>query len=255
MERSMRLIAALCVVSLCAAYSHAAVTIKDRAGDTPLVLDQATDYVLNNVSISGLQDTAALTLSGRINSVAITNSRFGDVRIGANGRAAAMECAGALVGKFSADNSSFYDAENELASFKQGAFGTVTFKNCTFRTSESFLRQMYMNSPWRLSPPVTEFYNIERLELLDNTFINTIVIIHPSVKQVILRGDTSGIHVESADTQVILLNPGQPADAADPSHSTACAQTNPADTVGTITQFAKSLVNAILPRRTIVYVG
>jgi len=99
----------------------------------------------------------------------------------------------------------FYDAENELVSLARGSFGHVVFERCTFRTSESFLRQIVERNPWRDSPPVAEFANIERLELLDVEFDNAKVIIHPSVKQVILRGDIRQIEVIDPGTQVIRL--------------------------------------------------
>ena len=66
---------------------------------------------------------------------------------------------------------------------------------------------MYAANPWRTTPPITEFFNIERLELLDNEFSNTTIIIHPSVKTVVLRGDISKMLIESPNTQVILLAP------------------------------------------------
>ncbi len=74
---------------------------------------------------------------------------------------------------------------------------------------------MYSASPWRTWPPVTEFYNIDRLELLDNTFANTIVVIHPSVKKVIIRGEIPGLQIDDKNaTQVIRLpaptDPDQP---------------------------------------------
>jgi len=71
------------------------------------------------------------------------------------------------------------------------------------------LRKIYSNSPWRTALPTTEFYNIDRLELLDNEYVNTTIVIHPSVKMVIFRGDVSKLRIQSPDTQVLRLEPGQ----------------------------------------------
>jgi len=185
---------------------HGQVTIKSQHIDAPLVLNQDTDFVLKDVYIKGLKDAAALTLAGKIASVNIQNCHFGEVTAGANGHAAALEASGAAVGSFTATDSAFYDAENQLVSFKEGSFGTVTFLHCIFKASDSFLKNVYAQSPWRTCPPVTEFYNIDRLELLDNQYTNTVIVIHPSVKMVIFRGDISNIQVESPNTQVIRLD-------------------------------------------------
>jgi hypothetical protein len=118
-----------------------------------------------------------------------------------------MEAVGATVGAMTVSDSAFYDAENQLVSLRDGSFGTVTFLHCTFKTSEAFLKKLYADNPWRTAPPTTEFYNIERLELLDNEFNNTTIIIHPSVKTVVLRGEVSRLMIESPNTQVIRLEP------------------------------------------------
>ena len=55
------------------------VRIEARETDSPLVLDQNTDYVLDRVEIRGLADVSALTLTGDIKRVEITNSRFGQI--------------------------------------------------------------------------------------------------------------------------------------------------------------------------------
>jgi hypothetical protein len=197
------------VVALLAAGSaaRADVTIQDRRGDTPLVLNQPEDYIVRNVRISGLTDQAALTLAGPIRSVTIENSKFGEIWSGENGKAAALETIGAAVGNVKVTDSAFYDSENQLVSLRDGSFGTVTFMHCTFKNSEGFLKKLYAANPWRTAPPTTEFYNIDRLELLDNEFNNTTIVIHPSVKTVVLRGDISKLLVESASTQVIRLAP------------------------------------------------
>ena len=75
-------------------------------------------------------------------------------------------------------------------------------------SSDAFLKGVYERNPWRTTPPVTEFYNIERLELLDNEFFNTTIVIHPSVKTVVVRGDISRLVVESAGTRVIRMPSG-----------------------------------------------
>jgi hypothetical protein len=191
------------------------VVIKDRSDDSPLVLNQPVDYILRNVAVAGVRDNAALTLAGKVQSVRIFNGRFGDVLAGPNGRAAALDAAGANVATFVATDSQFYDAENQLASLRDGTFGTVRFERCAFRTSEPFLKQLYARSPWRAWPPVTEFFNIDRLELLDNSYENTIVVIHPSVKQVVIRGGAPQIQVQGRETQVIRLE-AAPAGTASP---------------------------------------
>ena len=131
--------------------------------------------------LSGLRDMAALTLSGQIRSVTIENSRFGEIWSGANNKAAALEAVGASVGNFKVTDTAFYDSENQLLSLRDGTFRTVTFMHCSFKTSEAFLKKLYAQNPWRTTPPTTEFYNIERLELFDNEFSNTTIVIHPSV--------------------------------------------------------------------------
>jgi hypothetical protein len=193
----------LVAVASLAASAKAEITLQDRTGDTPLVLSQPEDYILKNIRISGLRDMAALTLSGQIRSVTIENSRFGEIWSGANNKAAALEAVGASVGSFKVTDTAFYDAENQLLSLRDGTFRTVTFMHCSFKTSEAFLKKIYAENPWRTTPPTTEFYNIDRLELFDNEFSNTTIVIHPSVKTVVLRGDVSKLLIESPNTQVI----------------------------------------------------
>ena len=185
------------------------IVIKDRQSDVPLVLSKPDDYLLRNIRISGVTDNAALMLAGQIRSVTIENSKFGDVRAGGNNTAAAMAAqSGSFVANIKVTDSAFYDAENQLVSLREGSFGTVTFQHCVFKNSEAFLKRVYADSPWRTTPPTTEFYNIERLELLDNEFSNTTIVIHPSVKTVVLRGDVSRLLVESPETQVVRLDMG-----------------------------------------------
>lgn len=183
---------------------------RDRSGSTPLVLDQNTDYVVRGVSITNVRDAAALTISGRISSILMSNSSFGQVTSSTTDRAMALQTSGASISSFRATDCSFYDAESQLVSFKDSSFGTVVFERCKFRNSESFMKTLQEKSPWRNSPPVTEFANIERLELLDNDFSNTVIVIAPSVKQVILRGDISGIFIQDPATQVMVLPVPQP---------------------------------------------
>lgn len=195
----------------------AEIQLKDAVLDEPLVLNEQADYVLRNVAVTGLTDCAAITLAGRIGSVTLDGCTFGQVWTGIEGRAAGIDCAGAMIGALVARDTIFFDAENQLASLKDGSFGKVTFERCRFYTTESFLRRIYTDNPWRTTPPVTEFYNIERLELLDNEYSNTIVVIHPSVKQVVIRGDLPGLKVhDEHETEVIRLNPGQEPDGLAP---------------------------------------
>jgi hypothetical protein len=191
--------------------SKAEITIQDRRSDVPLVLNKPDDYILKNVRVAGVLDHAALTLSGPIRSIRIENSKFGEVRAATDQKAAAMEAVSASVGQFTVTDSAFYDAENQLVSLRNGSFGTVTFTHCTFKTSDAFLKAVYAANPWRTTPPVTEFYNIDRLELLDNEFSNTTIVIHPSVKTVVLRGSLTNVQVESPQTRIVLLNPTMPA--------------------------------------------
>lgn len=204
----------IAVMLASAAAASTEIVMRDLSMDRPLVLDENANYHLANVTVAGLSDCAALTLAGRINSIILERCAFGRVYAGGDGKAAALECAGAVVGKLSASNTSFFDAENQLACLKDGAFGKVSFDHCRFSTSDEFLKRIYAESPWRISPPVTEFYNIDRLELLDNEFVNTTVVIHPSVKQVVLRGEIPGLRIVSHEhTQVVRLNPGQKPDS------------------------------------------
>jgi len=196
---------ALLLLALSAVSARAEITLQDRTGDSPLVLSQPEDYILKNIRISGLRDMAALTLSGQLHSVTIENSRFGEIWSGSNNKAAALEAVGASVGTFTVTDTAFYDAENQLLSLRDGNFRNVTFMHCSFKTSEAFLKKIYAENPWRSTPPTTEFYNIERLELFDNEFSNTTIVIHPSVKTVVLRGDVSKLLIESPNTQVIYV--------------------------------------------------
>ena len=52
--------------------ARGAVHIKDRTVNEPIVLDQPEDYFLHKVYISGITDLSALTLTGKINSVTLT---------------------------------------------------------------------------------------------------------------------------------------------------------------------------------------
>ena len=204
--------AAACGMVLSFATSSLAtqIELKDTELGKPLVLNEEADYVLRKVVVTGLTDCAAITLSGRITSVTLEGCTFGQVWTGVEGHAAGIECAGAMIETLVARDTTFFDAENQLASLKDGSFGIVTFERCRFYTSESFLKRIYTDNPWRTTPPVTEFFNIERLELLDNEYSNTVVIIHPSVKQVVIRGELPGLKVaDEHETEVIRLNPGE----------------------------------------------
>jgi hypothetical protein len=202
-----------CLAALVATFApadaFANVTIKDRSVNQPLVLDQNEDYVLHNVRVTGVTDVAALTLAGRINSVNLTNCVFSNVWSGLNGKAAAAEAQGAIVGQFSATDTAFEDAQHQLLCLREGAFGTVTLQRCKFRTSDSFLKKIYADDPWRTAPPTTEFANIDRLELLDNEYTNTVLVVHPSVKTLIFRGDLANVRLQSTSTHVIRLERGQ----------------------------------------------
>jgi hypothetical protein len=220
-------LAILVVVVIAARPAAANITIKDRTINQPLVLDQNDDYYLRNVHISGITDLAALTLTGKINSVNLSHCIFSNIWAGANGKAIAAEAQGAIVGSFVATDTAFEDAQHQLLCLREGAFGTVTFQRCKFRTTDSFLKKIYTEDPWRSSPPTAEFANIERLELLDNEYVNTILIVHPSVKVVIFRGDISNVRLQSPSTHVIRLEKDQ-----DPSminmDGTAVASATPA---------------------------
>src|SRR5688500_4363124 len=100
-----------CLLGLAATLPATAdVSIKDRTLTEPLVLDQNEDYLLQRVHVSGVTDMAALTLTGRINSVALRQCSFRNVWPGMNGKAVAAEAQGAIVGSFSATDSAFEDA-------------------------------------------------------------------------------------------------------------------------------------------------
>jgi hypothetical protein len=203
-------VAVTCLAALAFALPTAAgVTIRDRTLSQPLVLDQNEDYYLHNVNVSGVTDMAALTLTGKINSVILSHCVFSNIWAGANGKAVATEAQGAIVNSFVATDTAFEDAQHQLLCLREGAFGTVTFQRCKFRTTDSFLKKIYAADPWRSTPPTAEFANIDRLELIDNEYVNTILIVHPSVKMVILRGDISNLRLQSPSTHVIRLENGQ----------------------------------------------
>jgi hypothetical protein len=206
----------------------AAIVVKDRHTSEPLVLDQADDYLLQNVRITGVSDLAALTLTGRINSVTIDNCLFSNVWSGINGKASAAESQGAVVGSLVATDSRFEDAQHQLICLREGAFGTVSFQRCKFRTSDSFLKRIYADDPWRNKPPTTEFANIDRLELIDNEYSNTILIVHPSVKMVVFRGDMSNVKLVSPSTTVIRLRPGQEPEMVGPDGTVVASVKQPA---------------------------
>ncbi len=238
----------LLLLALSAMSARAEITLQDRTGDSPLVLSQPEDYILKNIRISGLRDMAALTLSGQIRSVTIENSRFGEIWSGANNKAAALEAVGASVGTFTVTDTAFYDAENQLLSLRDGNFRNVTFMHCSFKTSEAFLNKIYAQNPWRSTPPTTEFYNIERLELFDNEFSNTTIVIHPSVKMVVLRGDVSKLLIESPNTQVIYIPAHvEPPPLAPPDHATFAA-TRPNDSSPQIAKTAVADASSAMKR-------
>jgi len=187
----------------------AVTTIKNRTINQPLVLDQNDDYILHKVYISGVSDVAALTLTGKISSVRLSSCVFSNIWAGATGKASAAEAQGAIVGQFTAVDTACEDAQHQLLCLREGAFGTVTFQRCKFRTTDSFLKKIYAEDPWRTTPPTCEFANIDRLELFDNEYVNTILIVHPSVKTVVLRGDISNLRLESPSTHVIRLEKDQ----------------------------------------------
>jgi hypothetical protein len=219
-------VALLAVCSFIGALPAAAtITIKDRTLTQPLVLDQNEDYYLSRVYVSGITDLAALTLTGKIGSVTLSNCVFSNIWAGTNGKAVAAEAQGAIVNSFVATDTAFEDAQHQLVCLREGAFGTVTFQRCKFRTSDSFLKRIYSEDPWRTSPPTTEFANIDRLELIDNEYSNTILIVHPSVKMVIFRGDISNLRLQSPGTHVIRLEKGQ--DPATIAYGTALAMAPP----------------------------
>jgi hypothetical protein len=233
---------ALALSLLCPTTLSANVVMRNLSLDRPLILDENTDYELNRVTVTGLWDCAALTLTGRINSVLLERCTFGRVWAGEEGKAAAMECIGAVVGTFTARNTTFFDAENQLAALREGSFGRVTFERCRFATSDSFLKQIYANNPWRTTPPVAEFYNIDRLELLDNEYSNMVVIIHPSVKQVVVRGSLPGLKLENPQsTQLIQLQPNQLASSVPSASSSQLASSSSPSPAGLIV-FAAALL-------------
>jgi len=215
-----------CAAGIVTPSAQGAVHIKDRTINEPIVLDQPEDYFLHKVYISGITDLSALTLTGKINSVTLTHCVFTNIWAGMNNKAVAAESQGAIVGSFAATDSAFEDAQHQLLCLREGAFGTVTFTRCRFKTSDQFLKRIYAEDPWRNAPPTTEFANIDRLELIDNEYSNTILVIHPSVKLVIFRGDLSNVRLQSPATHVIRLERNQ--DPASISYDgTAMASTLP----------------------------
>src|ERR1051326_3123598 len=132
-------LAGLCVWLFLSTQVFGNVVMRGISLDRPLVLDQNTDYELHDVSVTGLMDCAALTLTGRINSVLMDRCAFGRVWAGEDGKGAGLECAGAVVGTLTARQTTFFDAENQLAALREGSFGRVTFERCRFSTSDSFL--------------------------------------------------------------------------------------------------------------------
>jgi hypothetical protein len=210
----------------------AAIEIKDRHSSEPLVLDQDDDYRLHNVRITGVTDAAALILTGRITSVTIDQCVFSTIWSGDNGKASAAESQGAVVGSLVATDTRFEDAQHQLVCLREGAFGTVSFTRCTFKTSDSFLKRIYADNPWRTKPPTTEFANIDRLELIDNQYSNTVLMVHPSVKLVIFRGDIANVKLQSPSTTVIRLKPGQDPASIGPD-GTVVASAEPTEHVDT----------------------
>jgi hypothetical protein len=217
---------AVIVALICAQFALAEIVIKDRAITEPLVLDQPDDYILHKVYISGLTDMAALTLTGKINSVTISKCLFGNIWAGMNNKATAAEAQGAIVNTFIATDTIFEDSQHQLVCLREGAFGQVTFRNCKFRTSDAFLKKVYSEDPWRAAPPTTEFANIDRLELIDNEYTNTVLIVHPSVKMLIFRGDISNVRLASPNTHVIRLHKGQDPASVGPDGTVARGEEN-----------------------------
>lgn len=201
---------ALAIGCLAALPASATIHIKNRTVNQPLVLDQQDDYCLSKVYISGVTDVAPLTLTGKINSVTLSQCIFSNVwsSMGQQ-KAVAAESQGAIVGAFTAVDTAFEDAQHQLLCLREGAFGTVSFTRCRFRTTDQFLKKIYADDPWRTTPPTTEFANIDRLELIDNEYSNTILVIHPSVKLVIFRGDLTNVRLQSPGTHVIRLERNQ----------------------------------------------
>ena len=183
--------------------ASAEIRLQDIQSSSPLILNKHEDYLLRNVRVSGLNDQSALLLSGPIRSVTIENSKFGDIAAGPNRKATGLDSSQTSVATIKVSDTAFFDSENQLLCLRDGSFGTVTFLHCTFKNSDAFLKSIYVANPWRTTPPTTEFANIERLELLDNEFSNTTIVIHPSVKTVVVRGEIANLLVESAQTRVI----------------------------------------------------
>jgi hypothetical protein len=160
--------------------------------------------------------------------VTLSHCIFSNIWAGMNGKAVATESQGAIVNTFVATDTAFEDAQHQLLCLREGAFGTVTFQRCKFRTTDSFLKKIYASDPWRTTPPTTEFANIDRLELLDNEYVNTTLVIHPSVKVVIFRGDMTNVRLQSPSTHVYRLEKGQEPSII-PNTAVASAMPKPAD--------------------------
>src|SRR5437762_2045013 len=141
-------LAALCLALLFSTSVFGNVVMKGISLDRPLVLDENKDYELHDVSVTGLMDCAALTLTGRISSVLLERCAFGRVWAGEEGKAAAMECAGGVVGTFTARHTSFFDVENQLAALREGRFGRVRFERCRLSLRCRFLQTIYAVNSW-----------------------------------------------------------------------------------------------------------
>src|SRR4051794_19091856 len=107
MRVSVAVVVQCLTAALVALPATAAITIKDRTINQPLVLDQNEDYHLHKVFVSGITDMAALTLTGKINSVNLSHCFFSNIWAGANGKATAAEAQGAIVGSFVATDTAF----------------------------------------------------------------------------------------------------------------------------------------------------
>lgn len=208
MARFVSLFVCLLVLPV-AAYAD---DVRDTRLSTPLVLsdEQGPDHTVYNVQISRVKDSSALTLVGRLHTVLIDSCRIGNVVAGLSGRASGLDTANTMISSLTVVNTTFYDAEGPLVNLTAGSFGTVTFDRCTFLVSESFRRKMQTRNPWRQGGPAVQFANIHRLELLDNDFADIPVVIHPSVRQVVVRGPIANLHLLSEKTEMVILD-GPPA--------------------------------------------
>jgi hypothetical protein len=81
-SRRVGLVAAVCLSFSIATTLSANVVMKGISLDRPLVLDENKDYELRDVSVTGLTDCAALTLTGRIKSVLLERCAFGRIWAG-----------------------------------------------------------------------------------------------------------------------------------------------------------------------------